>query len=214
MPTSDSSVIHCPDCGGVVGATETTDAGPPCRCFQDDANGFSAPASSSLDNLDPSGTHVLEAPQTAEKVCWKCGKNLAGHRRFKDSYGYWCIDCHKADKGKKEEQENAGMAPCRACGRMVKEETLTSYEGELMCSRCLRERREIKKMGAKKFRTVSDRAYKKTEFQRLFILLGILVVLALIILLRSLGVIGEHASSSSSGAPSTAQPPATTRSTH
>src|SRR5258708_829038 len=25
--------ILCPDCGGVVGATETTSAGPPCSCF-------------------------------------------------------------------------------------------------------------------------------------------------------------------------------------
>ena len=65
------------------------------------------------------------------------------------------------------------------------------HELELL-SRCVRERREVKKAGSKKFRVVSDRAYKRNEYQRLLILLGILAVLGLIILLRSKGFIGSH----------------------
>src|SRR5437868_4615709 len=108
MPAGDpTSVIHCPDCGGVVGATSASDAGPPCTCFGaagevTSARGLESPGGDNgLNHLDPSGTHVLESPQAAQKVCWKCGRDLTGHRRFKDSFGYWCIDCHKADQQEK-----------------------------------------------------------------------------------------------------------------
>src|SRR2546421_7102617 len=69
-----ASVIHCPDCGGVVGATQTTEAGPPCTCFGIpgalDALGNGAESVS-----DPSGTQVLDAPKNGPKVCCKCGKD-------------------------------------------------------------------------------------------------------------------------------------------
>src|SRR3954468_11681306 len=170
-----ATVIHCPDCGGVVGATETTDAGPPCRCF---ANEFDSPASGlgprasglgqvtnpipdtryprpdldigeDFDGATPagaatsssgevnSGTQVMDSPVAPKKVCVRCGKDLAGHRRFKDSFGYWCKDCHRADKAEKVAAEPQGV-PCELCFRSVAEESLTSFDGKRLCSRCLK----------------------------------------------------------------------------
>jgi hypothetical protein len=197
MPSHDSmtGVIHCPDCGGVVGATKTTDAGHPCTCFKhdrvgaDDDNGDNDGNNGGAPN---EGTQVMEPPREGQKVCWKCGKDLTGHRRFRDSYGYWCKDCHRADKRVQTEEEEQGNVKCAACGRLVRSDTLSAYEGELICSRCLRERREIKKAGSKRFRAVSDKAYRKTEYLRLAILLGVVALLGLIILLRWMGVIGGH----------------------
>jgi hypothetical protein len=201
MPSGDSltGVIHCPDCGGVVGATRTTDAGVPCTCFQRDRNGNgngaeAAATSGSYGLPDPSGTHVMDSPAPREgaKLCWKCGKDLSGHRRFKDSYGYWCKDCHRADQRVRTEQEEEGKIKCASCGRAVRSDVLQAYEGDLICSRCLKERREIKQAGSKRFRAVSDKAYKQTEYTRLFILLGVVVLLGLIILLRHMGYLGGH----------------------
>lgn len=31
------------------------------------------------------------------KRCCRCGKDLTGHKRYKDRFGYWCRSCHKAD---------------------------------------------------------------------------------------------------------------------
>src|SRR4051812_1742027 len=200
MPSHDSlaGVIHCPDCGGVVGATQTTDAGFPCTCFQtdragaDDADNNNNGGGGGLGAapMDPSGTQVLDAPRDGAKVCWKCGKDLSGHRRFRDSYGYWCKDCHRADQRVRTEQEEEGKVKCAGCGRMVRSDVLQAYEGELICSRCLKERRDIKAAGSKRFRAVSDKAYKKTEYLRLAILLGVVALLGLIILLRHMGLIG------------------------
>jgi hypothetical protein len=200
MAIGDSltGVIHCPDCGGVVGATRTTDAGAPCTCFQHDRNGNGADigastsaASAAASSSDPSGTHVMDSPaREGAKICWKCGKDLTGHRRFKDSYGYWCKDCHRQDQRVRTEQEEEGKVKCAGCGRAVRSDTLQAYEGDLICSRCLKERREIKQAGSKRFRAVSDKAYKQTEYMRLFILVGVVAFLGLIILLRHLGYLG------------------------
>jgi hypothetical protein len=197
-------VIQCPYCGGVVGATRTTDAGPPCTCFDHlpgrngaddddvDARGGAGANAGASGAGDSHGTHVMEPPRDGAKICWKCGKDLTGHRRFKDSYGYWCKDCHRADQRVRTEAEEEGKVKCEGCGRMVRSDTLQAYEGDLICSRCLKERREIKQAGSKRFRAISDKAYKKTEYMRLLVLLGIVAFLGLIILLRSLGYLGGH----------------------
>jgi hypothetical protein len=171
-----SAVIHCPDCGGVVGATEVTDAGPPCRCFNDTLNGNGPP--------DSSGTQVLEAP--VQKVCCRCGKDLTGKKRLRDSEGYWCVDCHRADR---KEHASEGVK-CASCGRVVPEESLSNYDGDRICSRCVKEKRELKKAGAKKFRAVDGRRFDAYEKKQVLIVAAILAVLAAIIVLKSMHIIG------------------------
>jgi hypothetical protein len=136
-----------------------------------------------------SGTQVMDSPVAPKKVCVRCGKDLAGHRRFKDSFGYWCKDCHRADKAEKQAAEPQGV-PCDLCFRPVAEDSLTSFEGKMLCSRCLKEKRDMRKAGAKKFRAVSDRAYRQTEIKKLLVMVVILLVLGVIVLARSMHWIG------------------------
>src|SRR5436309_2393163 len=67
--------LLCPDCGGVVGATETTEAGPPCTCFT------SSSSDTAVDMPSPAGE------KQEAKICVLCGKDVTGHRRLKDSRG-------------------------------------------------------------------------------------------------------------------------------
>jgi DNA-directed RNA polymerase subunit RPC12/RpoP len=157
--------LVCPDCGGVVGATETTEAGPPCRCFVPPP----ADASDTVADSPP----VEQVP--VAKVCRICGKDLTGKKRIKDRTGYWCSDCVKED----EKQLHGGRVRCRSCGHLVKEENLTLYEGTRMCPTCYQERinlkkQQIKRMGIKAART-------RAELQRIWGLVAILVVLGLFI---------------------------------
>lgn len=165
--------ILCPDCGGVVGATETTEAGPPCQCFKDQAG-------DSLSGLGPdqSGSTVSEAiphePAPVEqKICRVCGKDVAGQKRVRDQYGYFCYDCAK----EVENKERQGRVRCRVCGHLVKPESLTAYEGTKMCPTCHRERIDaqkqvIKRIGFKGART-------REEVRQLKMLLIAAAVLAL-----------------------------------
>ena len=199
--------MTCPDCGGIVGATETTDAGPPCRCFADHASPMSASMSGTLtgtmagrfglgtdanvaDPLDPSNataSDLLSAsppppsePAVVVKVCRACGTDVAGHRRYKDSLGYLCEPC----KREEEKRENQGRVRCRVCGKLVKEENLTAYEGTKMCPTCHEERltvrkTEIKRMGFRGART-------RDELRQIYITLAAAGVLVLIILVGAL----------------------------
>jgi DNA-directed RNA polymerase subunit RPC12/RpoP len=169
-------VIHCPDCGGVVGATQVTDAGPPCRCFGE-LNGSS----------DSSGTQVLDSPAPIQKICCRCGKDLTGKKRLRDSEGYWCVDCHRADK---KQNQPAGVK-CPSCGRTVPPDSLSNYDNERICSRCVKEKRQIKKAGEKKFRVVDGRKFDAYEKKQALIVAGVLLVLAGIMILRWMHIIGE-----------------------
>jgi hypothetical protein len=177
-----STVIHCPDCGGVVGATQVTDAGPPCRCFGGaDLNGNGGPP-------DPSGTQVLDSPATQQKICCRCGKDLNGKKRLRDSEGYWCVDCHRADK---REHLPSGVR-CPSCGRTVAEDSLSNYDGERICNRCVKEKRELKKATEKKFKVVDGQKFDAYEKKQALIILAILGTLALVIALRWLGFLGGN----------------------
>jgi DNA-directed RNA polymerase subunit RPC12/RpoP len=161
--------ILCPDCGGVVGATETTEAGPPCRCFKD-PNVDAGPDKS---NETVSDTSPTDAAPVVQKICRVCGKDVAGQKRVHDQYGYYCYDCAK----EVETKERQGRVRCRVCGHLVKPESLTDYEGTKMCPTCHRERidaqkRTIQRMGFKGART-------REEVRQLKILLIIAGVLAL-----------------------------------
>jgi DNA-directed RNA polymerase subunit RPC12/RpoP len=163
-----STVIHCPECGGVVGAKTTTEHGPPCTCFVSD---------------DPrNDTDVTEAIEPAKKTCVKCGKDLTKQKRLKDSHGYWCVDCHKADVADKAPKGT----PCPRCKRVVPAESFLSVDGEKMCSRCARQKRELKKAGNKKYRALDDTHFVNAEKKKLLIMVGVLIVLALIALYGTL----------------------------
>jgi hypothetical protein len=180
-----SELVRCPDCGGIVGATEPTDEGAPCTCFTASPQSQTPSLRYSEDSDSPHatpndsfGTEVMNSPP-AEKVCCKCGKDLTGKKRLKDSLGYWCPDCHRADEKSKEVQG----VKCEQCGRIVPGQSLTSSDGKKICSRCLREDRALRAPGSKRFRPIDDKNFKETDKKSLIILASILGILALIILI-------------------------------
>jgi DNA-directed RNA polymerase subunit RPC12/RpoP len=181
-----STSIICPDCGGIVGATEKTPEGMPCTCFL--GYGVKVPPAPDLsDEEDPSATHLLDAPKPKGKICCMCGKDVSGKKRLRDSLGYWCMDCHRADQKRRKPQ---GI-PCPKCGRIVKPETIVVEDNQKMCSRCYRELLDERRPGSKRFRMVSFKAYDQQERIRLLVLFGIFFALLLIILLKAMGWIGE-----------------------
>lgn len=177
-------VVFCPDCGGVIGATRTDEFGHPCTCF---AAPRKSPAPAAPVEIEPSPTAPGGADAAGDeaadgqpqKLCVLCGKNVAGHRRVKDSRGYLCLDCHRAEQARQKPQG----AKCPRCGRVVKAESMGEHEGARMCQRCLREAREVRRPGSKRFRKIDDKHFQEKSKTQLFVLIGIAGVLAVIILL-------------------------------
>src|SRR3954471_19904404 len=112
-----SQIVRCPDCGGIVGATEPSDEGAPCTCFNQQE----------FRSADPSGTDVMPA-QSPQKICRICGKDLTGKKRLKDRLGYWCPECAEEDKKRIEEHGTK----CEQCGRGVPEKSMTSVDGKML----------------------------------------------------------------------------------
>ncbi len=109
------------------------------------------------------------------KTCCHCGRDVSGHTRFKDSRGYWCKDCHKADK------EALGEAKCRSCGRTFPKEKLIDIDGKKYCATCDKDRQ--KKMMENLQRQATKAGYWKTEWksvQRVLIIMGILLAIILL----------------------------------
>ncbi len=122
-------------------------------------------------------------PVAKPKVCCKCGKNLEGKKRFKDSLGYWCEACHYTEK----RQEKGNHVPCDSCGRYVDPQKLQSYEGIKICTRCLKERkREARRVRRPVVFGSEHEQFEKKRLIRLLIMAGVLLV---IILLSSLGLL-------------------------
>lgn len=111
-----------------------------------------------------------------KKVCRLCGKDLTGHTRLKDSEGYWCKDCHRTDR-----QRRQGIK-CAACGREFPESKLISFEHEYRCLTCEKERQErvLKKLNA----AAKEIRYWKAELQQFAWVAIMLVVLGTIIALK------------------------------
>jgi hypothetical protein len=135
--------VICPDCGGLIGG-DPSDPRRPCQCSVNlsmddtevDAQPPSAPAS---DDSKPSA-----APPKGAKICCQCGKDVTNQKRAKDARGYWCYECHRND----QRRERAGQKPrarCPQCGRLVPAESITSYHGITLCTKCLREQDELPK---------------------------------------------------------------------
>lgn len=182
-------MVFCPDCGGVIGATRADEFGHPCTCFADvkkprggGVTATPAPADDAADAADaaPSPSSVDETAEgQPQKLCVLCGKNVAGHRRVKDSRGYLCLDCHRSEQARQKPQG----VKCPRCGRVVREESLGEHEGARMCQRCLREAREVRRPGSKKYRKIDDKHFQEKNKTQLFVLIGIAVVLALLMVI-------------------------------
>jgi DNA-directed RNA polymerase subunit RPC12/RpoP len=172
-----SKHVICPDCGGIIGATKVTDEGHPCTCFASDSvlepSGFS---------LDDEGASPATAGTGAEKVCITCGKDVRGHRRVKDSRGYQCYACAKAERA----QELGDTVRCPACNRRVRETALLDYEGLRICSRCVQERRDVARQTRKRG-VVDQRVYQRQEKSQV---VWLLIVLLVLLGLGTLGALG------------------------
>ncbi len=158
------TVVVCPECGGVIGGTGQ-DGLKPCTCLEQP-------------NAPIPG---MPAPPEKHKVCCKCGKNLEGKKRYKDSLGYWCEACHYSEKREKRDKH----VPCDSCGRYVAKDKLTEYENIRICTRCLKDRRRQ----ARKVRrpVVFGHEHKAYEKKTTLYLAIAAIVLALIILLATYG---------------------------
>jgi DNA-directed RNA polymerase subunit RPC12/RpoP len=161
--------ILCPDCGGVVGATQASEVGEPCRCFAE------KPRQKADESTEPP---PVELPRP--KICVLCGADVDGKKRVKDSRGYTCYECAKAE----EKRELGGRVRCRVCGHLVKETSLAEYEGTKMCSKCYSERTALKKQRIKQIGFTGARS--RFEFSQVYQLLAIMGVLALIIVVGML----------------------------
>ena len=121
---------------------------------------------------------ALAAGETNTRVCHKCGKDLRGHRRFKDSIGYWCKDCHRADK----KAEVGAQTRCPDCGRLRPLDKLFPWEERQVCSSCLKENQlKAKRAG---LRDLTDNSVQEAERRKLYIYGGVLGLLVLIVVLQ------------------------------
>lgn len=171
--------LICPECGGVIGSKDPADL--PCTCLAkshepDDAD-YAAAVSTEEHTPDP------PVESESEKTCRICGKDVTGTRRYKDSLGYWCLECHRADA----ESRTAGQARCSGCSRLIPRQKLVEIDGERFCYTCNRQRitrqqRTIRKAASGRIHTLHER-------KQLLVLLAIFALLLIIIILQRLGVI-------------------------
>src|SRR5580700_9897227 len=109
-----STELICPDCGGVIGA-DGSEAGRACTCFASSSNSSRSTSTEIQPGEENSDTVVDQVETPKAKVCCQCGKDLTGHRRLRDSRGYWCYACHKLDK----EANKPKGEKCEGCSRIV-----------------------------------------------------------------------------------------------
>jgi hypothetical protein len=150
-----------------------------------EATHLQPPAESSSDAgdtaIDPPATNGSSTESSSEsgaapkKLCRVCGKDLAGHRRLKDSLGYICRECAK----KEEEPEDPTRRPCPECGKKIKPAGFVPYNGKLICRKCFADHMELDKY---KKAAPSARLFVKREKQQLGKLLLYAAVLGLLML--------------------------------
>jgi hypothetical protein len=184
--------LICPDCGGIIGATDVDAEGRgPCTCLRDSGKPSGSSDSSSdtvsipvppptqvpANPLISSDTGTSATPEGAAKFCIKCGKDVTGHRRVKDSRGYMCYTCAKGEI----HEEKAGTIPCTGCKRRIKEAGLIEYKGRKLCKICFDHEKEIER----KNRKVSTKALDEHEKRNVIILAVIFGILTLIILVKT-----------------------------
>lgn len=168
--------LICPDCGGVIGGSGVDSEGrSPCSCYKEAV----VTKTQSDEREDSSDTVSLPSQpaaggDTSPKLCFACGKNVSGHRRVKDSRGYMCYDCAKAEV----KQEKAGTIPCADCKKRLKEGGLVMYKGRRICKTCHGHLSELDR----KSRKVATKEIDEYEKRNIYVLGGIFGVLTLIIL--------------------------------
>lgn len=175
--------LICPECGGVIGSTDPNDT--PCTCAT------RAHAPDDADFRQAAATQVADEPDKpdesddsrAAKVCRICGKDVSGARRYKDSLGYWCFECHRADAAAR----TAGKARCSNCSRLFPSGKLIELDGDRLCITCNRRRLAEQRRILRK--AAAGRLHKLHERKQLLVLLAIFVILLIIILLQRIGVI-------------------------
>lgn len=170
--------IICPECGGVIGElTQPTDT--PCTCHKKAAE----PQQTDYQQAATIATAAAAAEAESPKACRICGKDVTNAKRYKDSLGYWCEACHRADA----EKRTADMARCSNCSRMFPRHKLIESDTERLCATCNRERLAQQQ---KKLRKLAvGRSYKLHERKQLLVLLGIFSILVLIILFQKIGLL-------------------------
>jgi hypothetical protein len=164
--------VICQECGGIVGAVSARGGREPCTCHIEP-----------LPPDSPADTAVLDSPVRADhppKICVVCGKDVAGHRRLKDSRGYLCLACAKAE----QEAVKAGTFPCAECGRRVKPQGLVQHGRQKICKRCFADHKSAEKIRVKK---ISGHHFQAQEKRNLILLALVAVILLLFILWGTLG---------------------------
>lgn len=110
-----------------------------------------------------------------EKICRVCGKNLKGHRRYKDERGYICVSCDR--------DERARRIPCAECGKPVPPEALRPWGPIAICARCWADHESDPKLRIK--RKVSSRPWEELEKKTVLAIAAVVGVVLLILLLVS-----------------------------
>ncbi len=186
--------LICPDCGGVIGATEATDAGKPCTCFDYGksigAKAADATADDALNSAPPGPEAVGEDPSGltgtgVAKLCIKCGVDVAGKKRIHDHRGYLCYDCAKEER----RAERGDRVRCASCSRWAAPHAITEYEGMKICDQCLHERQQVALKSFKKLGIKTNQV--RHERRQLYTLLAVAGFLLLIILLRKLRLLPD-----------------------
>ncbi len=178
--------LTCPDCGGVIGPREPGES--PCSCFENQTTPRAGSASLDLESAEASpqataarSEHdtVTDPPtvDTGGKYCFKCGANVTGKKRWKDSRGYICADCNAAEI----EAEKTGTVKCPDCGRRLRPQALIEFQGKMICKLCANEQREADK---KKIKVISSKVYEENDRKRLIVLCVIAFIL-LLLMIRS-----------------------------
>ena len=108
-----------------------------------------------------------------EKVCRLCGKDLRGHKRYKDKDGYLCRDCN--------EEDMAARIDCAECGTPTLPHALHPWGPISICTSC---KADHESDPQKKFRRkVSTKTIEHHERNKVLFAAFALIVVAAIIFL-------------------------------
>lgn len=76
----------------------------------------------------------MSSQPKVNKICHKCGKDVAGQPRQKDKDGnYWCMQCAEADNLHRMYTES-GI--CEGCGESPGQAALLQIAGQTLCPAC------------------------------------------------------------------------------
>ena len=115
------------------------------------------------------------AAAAGEKLCCACGKDVAGHKRFKDAEGrYWCYDCGVEDHIRKHPED--GLA-CAECGGKFPPSKLTSFEDDVYCEPCLTKKKSQRKREEARIAAAAEEARAQERRRKLLVITVTLLAL-------------------------------------